>query len=138
MRSFTVSNSPSRRVRIDQVGGGAIDHFVDGRLDGCTNVAAGQPATQSSELWGDGAASRAVDGSGLDGSWGSGSCTHTDATGPTWWQVDLGQVQEVRAVQLVNRADCCQDVSGTTPEESTDMSVVNAARLTRSLYVRYA
>ena len=28
---------------------------------------------------------------------------------PTWWQVDLGSVQEIRAVQLVNRADCCQD-----------------------------
>ena len=28
---------------------------------------------------------------------------------PTWWQVDLGSVQDIRAVQLVNRADCCQD-----------------------------
>ena len=28
---------------------------------------------------------------------------------PTWWQVDLGSVQEIRAVQLVNRADCCED-----------------------------
>ena len=25
------------------------------------------------------------------------------------WQVDLGSVQEIRAVQLVNRADCCED-----------------------------
>jgi hypothetical protein len=31
-------------------------------------------------------------------------------TGPQWWQVDLGtSQQEVRAIQLVNRADCCQD-----------------------------
>ena len=93
-----------------EVGGGAIDHFVDGRLEGCTNVAEGRPATQSSVAW-DGDASRAVDGNGLDGSWGSGSCTHTNADGPTWWQVDLGQVQDIRAVQIVNRADCCQDVS---------------------------
>ena len=27
----------------------------------------------------------------------------------TWWQVDLGSVQDIRAVQLVNRADCCED-----------------------------
>eukprot|EP01043_Picozoa_sp_COSAG02_P001931 COSAG02_NODE_43_length_45989_cov_93.430181_2_plen_196_part_00 len=93
-----------------EVGGGAMDHFVDGRLEGCTNVAEGQPATQSSVAW-DADASRAVDGNGLDGSWGSGSCTHTNNDGPTWWQVDLGQVQDIRAVQIVNRADCCQDVS---------------------------
>jgi len=93
-----------------EVGGGAIDHFVDGRLEGCTNVAEGRPATQSSVAWG-GDASKAVDGNGLDGSWGSGSCTHTNGDGPTWWQVDLGQIQDIRAVQIVNRADCCQDVS---------------------------
>lgn len=33
------------------VGGGAIDHFVDGHLESCTNVAQGQPATQSSVAW---------------------------------------------------------------------------------------
>lgn len=91
------------------MGGGAINHFVDGRLEGCTNVAEGQPATQSSTAYG-GDAPLAVDGSGLDGTWGSASCTHTTNVGATWWQVDLGHVEDVRAVQLVNRADCCQDV----------------------------
>ena len=93
-----------------EVGGGAVNHFVNGRLEGCSNLAEGHPATQASIAYG-GAASNAVDGNGLDGSWGSGSCTHTDGRGPTWWQVDLGEVKNIRAVQLVNRADCCQDVS---------------------------
>ena len=30
------------------------------------------------------------------------------------WQVDLGSVQEIRAVQLVNRADCCELQKSTT------------------------
>jgi hypothetical protein len=92
-----------------EVGGSAMDHFGDDELASCTNVASGQPATQSSDGWG-GVASRAVDGAGLDGSFGSNSCSHTMDTGPQWWQVDLGtSQQEVRAIQLVNRADCCQD-----------------------------
>ena len=143
------------------------------RLQGCTNLAHNRPATQSTTGY-DGDAGRAVDGNGLDGRWGSASCTHTgtplhdcpsppppdppfpdcptpgvhgDGSSetsaeylhrclggppvpvpppppptpvdmkhrrcggmePTWWQVDLGSVQEIRAVQLVNRADCCQD-----------------------------
>ena len=47
-----------------EVGGGAIDHFVDGRLESCTNVAQGQPATQSSVAYG-GTAEKAVDGNGF-------------------------------------------------------------------------
>ena len=93
-----------------EVGGGAVNHFVNDHLEGCSNLAEGHPAAQASVAY-DGAASNAVDGNGLDGSWGSGSCTHTDGNGPTWWQVDLGEVKDIRAVQLVNRADCCQDVS---------------------------
>ena len=47
-----------------EVGGGAIDHFVDGRLESCTNVAQGQPATQSSVMSG-GTAGKAIDGNGF-------------------------------------------------------------------------
>ena len=90
-----------------EIGGSAIDHFADDQLASCTNVAAGQPASQSSEAYG-GEASRAVDGS-MASAWGSGSCSHTQNKVPPWWQVDLGSTKEVRAVQLVNRADCCQD-----------------------------
>ena len=42
---------------------------------------------------------------GLDGRWGSGSCSRTDNRGESWWQVDLGQVKDVRAVQVINAKD---------------------------------
>ena len=189
------------------------------RLQGCTNLAHNRPATQSTTGY-EGDAGRAVDGNGLDGQWGSASCTHTgtplrrcidehppdppfpdcpspghwdeasvQASGghhwdgsvessaeylhrclggppaptpapwspgpltpadsikrtcggmePTWWQVDLGSVQEIRAVQLVNRADCCQDrlvgarivVSQTTDyEDHSGGGVVSCAPWTR-------
>eukprot|EP01052_Picozoa_sp_SAG31_P050844 SAG31_NODE_11797_length_997_cov_1.448775_1_plen_113_part_10 len=51
------------------------------------NLATGQPASQSSEGW-DGSPGRAVDGN-VNGAYGAGSCTHTNAS-PSWWQVDLG------------------------------------------------
>ena len=143
-----------------EVGGDQLDKFWIDNLIGCSNLAHGRPATQSSTAYG-GDASKAVDGNGLDGSWGSASCSHTgedeavaapppcslgrveepgwhqgeseaqfrlrchvtdgnDGPRPSpplppsppvgaWWQVDLGSVQDIRAVQLVNRQDCCQD-----------------------------
>ena len=40
------------------------------------------------------------------------SCTHTqkdvDFQNP-WWRVDLGQVERVNEVYIVNRGDCCGD-----------------------------
>ena len=42
------------------------------------------------------------------GTWGDGSCTHTDAT-PAWWQVDLGGLAHVDHVSVYHRTDCCQD-----------------------------
>ncbi len=87
---------------------GAATFVADG-LEFCVNVAEGQPATQDSVGWG-GTADRGVDGN-EDSAWGGNSCTHTNSgDGNTaWWQVDLGSVQHIRAVQLVNRADCCGD-----------------------------
>ena len=39
-----------------------------------------------------------------------GSCTHTqkdvDFQNP-WWRVDLGQVEQVNELYIVNRGDCC-------------------------------
>ena len=114
---------------VAEIGGNAIDHFVDDNLEHCSNLAEGRTATQSSTVYG-GDPGRAVDGSGLDGSWGSGSCTHTNNQGATWWQVDLGSVSQIRAVQLVNRADCCQDrlvgarvIISSTPDYTADGKV---------------
>jgi N-acetylgalactosamine 4-sulfate 6-O-sulfotransferase len=70
------------------------------------NIAEGQPASQSSEGWG-GSPGRGVDGN-VNGAYGGGSCTHTNAS-PSWWQVDLGAVNAVTAVDVHHRTDCCQD-----------------------------
>jgi hypothetical protein len=42
---------------------------------------------------------------GLDGSWGSGSCSRTNSKGESWWHVDLGEVKDIRAVQVINAKD---------------------------------
>ena len=42
---------------------------------------------------------------GLDGSWASGSCSRTDNVGESWWQVDLGQDKDIRAVQVISAKD---------------------------------
>jgi len=72
-----------------------------------TNVALGQPATQSTEGW-SGAAARAVDGT-TSGQWGEASCTHTQNGTPEWWQVDLGATYAIWDFNLYHRTDCCQD-----------------------------
>ena len=38
-------------------------------------------------------------------------CTHTadDTTTNPWWRVDLGQVEPVIQVNILNRGDCCGD-----------------------------
>ena len=46
-----------------EIGGDQLDHFVIGQLIGCTNLAHGRPATQSSTGYG-GEAWKAVDGNG--------------------------------------------------------------------------
>ena len=56
-----------------------------------------------------------------------------DLTSSCWWheQVDLGSVQEIRAVQLVNRADCCQDRlvgARIVVSQTTDYEAYNEAR----------
>jgi hypothetical protein len=74
----------------------------------CVNLAQGKVATQSSVDWG-GLPSRAVDGI-TDGTyWGSNSVTHTGIDTQPWWQVDLGKLSAIQAVQIYNRTDCCSE-----------------------------
>ncbi|MBU1750433.1 MAG: discoidin domain-containing protein, partial [Chloroflexi bacterium] len=70
------------------------------------NLALGRPATQNSTYY-SGTADRAVDGN-TDGNYYNGSVSHTGRNLYSWWQVDLGSVQWVDAVQIWNRTDCCQ------------------------------
>ena len=67
------------------------------------NVALRGKATQS-DLYGNGFAYNAIDGN-RDGSWGHGSCTHTEAHLNPWWRVDLLQKYKVFSVIITNRKD---------------------------------
>jgi len=39
------------------------------------------------------------------------NCVHTDVSTNTnpWWRVDLGRVEPVAEVRILNRGDCCGD-----------------------------
>ncbi|KAL9950697.1 hypothetical protein ACROYT_G043237 [Oculina patagonica] len=67
------------------------------------NLAFGKQTSQISTDHG-GVSSRAVDGNS-ETHWNSGSCTHTRLAYKPWWRVDLGQVEPVSEVYIVNRGD---------------------------------
>ena len=65
------------------------------------NLAFGKQTNQSSVEFG-GVSSRAVDGiSNTD--YYANSCTHADREYNPWWRVDLGQVEQVSEIYLVNQ-----------------------------------
>ena len=67
------------------------------------NLAFGKQTNQSSVEFG-GVSSRAVDGiSNTD--YYANSCTHTDKELNPWWRVDLGQVEQVSEIYIVNQED---------------------------------
>jgi len=73
-----------------------------------TNVALGKTATQSS-IYPGGDAFKAVDGN-TNGTFGSGSVTHTNCTDPAAsWQVNLGSDTQIARIVLWNRTDCCSE-----------------------------
>ena len=70
------------------------------------NLAYQKNTSQSSTLNDNGASGHAVDGdSNTD--WTEGSCAHTRDEKQPWWRVDLGNVELVNEVYIVNRGDCC-------------------------------
>jgi hypothetical protein len=75
--------------------------------DSSLNVAQGKIATQSTTAF-DSPAAHAVDGN-PNGSFGSGSLSHTDIQQSPWWQVDLGSDQSLMSINGWNRSDCCAD-----------------------------
>ena len=65
------------------------------------NLVFGKQTDQSSVNF-DGVSNRAVDGiSNTD--YYANSCTHTDKELNPWWRVDLGQVEQVSEIYLVNQ-----------------------------------
>jgi uncharacterized repeat protein (TIGR01451 family) len=77
------------------------------------NLAEGRAASQSSDYAsetppGTAVAGWAVDGN-TNGDFARGSVASTSYDLYAWWQVDLGGLQWLDAVQLWNRTDCCSD-----------------------------
>ncbi len=79
------------------------------------NLARGKPATPSTTEAG-GVPARTVDGT-TSGNWGNGSVTHTQFQPESWWQVDLGAIEDIGGIAVRNRTDRCAD-------RLTDFSVV--------------
>ncbi len=76
-----------------------VEVFSEGK-----NIAPEGKATQSS-VSNDGEAKRAIDGN-TDGSYGSGSQTHTQENEKQpWWEVDLGRNVPVEAIAIWNRSE---------------------------------
>ena len=69
------------------------------------NLALNGSASQSSTRHG-GDASRAIDGNS-NGSYSSGSVTHTATGNGAWWQVQLNQTSNISQVVVHNRSDNC-------------------------------
>ena len=62
-----------------------------------------KPASQSSFYSADTGAPKAVDGN-RNPDWQADSCTQTsEAKGPVWWSVNLGELHAITNVTIVNR-----------------------------------
>ena len=84
-----------------------VGNFIAGTIDTTqtTNLAVGQPCTESSGWRG---CELAFDGN-TDGAFAGGSVTHSDAPvdgAAEWYQVDLGGVRSIEAVNVYHRSDC--------------------------------
>eukprot|EP01046_Picozoa_sp_COSAG06_P080906 COSAG06_NODE_28130_length_580_cov_0.798337_1_plen_192_part_11 len=109
------------------------DNAGGGGVPGTNGVRRCGAVSSSTVGWG-GEPDRAIDGN-TDGSWGAGSCTHTDGAGSYdvpgthWWQVDLGSSHEVQAVNIYHRTDCCQQrLLGATVYVSTTADYTRTGR----------
>lgn len=93
-----------RFVRVELPRKGTLSLTEVDVISGGKNIALSGTATQSSTANG-GVASRAIDGN-THGEWGRGTTTHTeiDEANP-WWEVDLGRVQPIEKIAIVNRND---------------------------------
>ncbi|REL26361.1 DUF1929 domain-containing protein [Thalassotalea euphylliae] len=91
----------------DSVSFTAANYNIDiyQELQSANNLALGASVSQSSTSYG-GIASRANDGN-TNGVYANNSVTHTASEATPWWQVDLGNNNTVKAINLYNRTDNC-------------------------------
>jgi len=71
------------------------------------NLAIGKETDQSSNHRDVDSSSKAVDGNSNTRYFDGNSCTHTKNEANPWWRVDLGRVEPVTEVYIVNRGVCC-------------------------------
>jgi cephalosporin-C deacetylase len=81
----------------------------NGNCDDPTNLALNKLATQESTQ-SNADASRAVDGNTDGNFWGSNSVSLTNWVDNAWWEVDLGEISEIKEINIWNRSDCCQSI----------------------------
>ncbi|MCH2181769.1 MAG: DUF1553 domain-containing protein [Mariniblastus sp.] len=81
---------------------------------GATNIALQGTASQHSTAFG-GPPQLAIDGN-TDGTFAKGSVTHTATVDNPWWELDLGQPQQIDKVVLWNRLEAAQRLSNFTIE----------------------
>ncbi len=103
------SPAAGRFVRVELPRKGTLSLTEVEVQSGGRNIALSGTATQSSTANG-GVASRAIDGNS-HGEWGRGTTTHTeiDEMNP-WWELDLGRVEPIQNIVLVNRNDPVSDL----------------------------
>ncbi len=96
--------TPARYVRIDLPGDKKMIHLAELQVfANGVNVAATATATQSSTGFG-GNVQYAIDGN-TDGTFNSGSVTHTAVEKDPWLELDLGSIQPIDSLVIWNRTD---------------------------------
>jgi RHS repeat-associated protein len=93
------------------------------------NLSLGRSPTQSSTIApGTTDAAKAVDNN-TDGALWDGHASATNYNTNAWWQVDLGSIQQITALQIWGRTDCCPEMTSNfyvfvsdSPFTSTDLN----------------
>lgn len=71
------------------------------------NLSLGSQATQSSTRFG-ALPIRATDGNTSGNFWGTFSVSHTEWEDNPWLEIDLGEIHDLKYINIWNRTDCCQ------------------------------
>ncbi len=148
------TGKPARFVRIELPGDGRILTLAEVEVvSNGQNVAQGGDASQSS-TYGEGVASRAIDGN-KDPEWGKKGQTHTSNSGQKepWWELDLRDPLPIEKIRVWNRAGFESRLDGFTVKlldvdrkevfrasdikapEALEIDVTNQGKLT---YLTYA
>lgn len=101
------SSDGDTSITVDDDSGGELNSPTDNtRLPtGMQNLALNKTTNQVNTDYG-GDSRRAVDGN-TDGNYFKDSVTHTANAAQAWWEVDLGEINNIDSVRVWNRTDCC-------------------------------